>query len=375
MNKEKAKILNKALEMGNLPEGCNDPELLALFKAGGQIKNSSFNNSVSVADFKDRLKMDILAKRQANAFSMKDKISRFFENLHASLTTKRLYPAVAAFLLIVIVTATFRFWPNGGFSPLSIEAAYAHDNFTVETSSGGDMGIETDTQFIIKSKTAISDMESLKANIKLSPEVNFDLKKVSDKEFKLIPNGKLADKTVYRLVIASTYINDNNLTVDYNYSWAFQVKDKFKVVGSIPANASSAPANTGIEINFSTENFEGVEKAFSISPATSGKFEKHNRTIVFVPDKPLTVGALYTVNISPSVKNSNTNETLESTYSFQFEVQNDSSKTVINFSNETAEFSTSQNPAFSVYISDDQKNQKISTKVYNFHSLNDFADF
>lgn len=373
MNKEKAKILNKALEMGSLPEGCNDPELLALFKAGGHIKNSSFNNSVVAADFKDRLKRDILAKRQTNAFSMKDKISRFFENLHASLTTKRLYPAVAAFLLIVIVTATFKFWPNGGFSPLSIEAAYAHDNFTVETSSGDDMGIETDTQFVIKSKTAISDVESLKANIKLSPEVDFDLKKISDKEFKLTPNKKLTDKTVYRLVIASTYINDNNLTVDYNYSWAFQVKDKFKVVGSTPTNSSSAPANTGIEIIFSTENFEGFEDAFSISPATPGKFEKHGRTMVFVPEKPLTVGSLYSVKINPSVKNSNTGEVLENPYSFQFEVQNSSSSNVISFLNDTAEFSTSQNPAFGIYINNEQKNNKISTKVYNFHSLDDFS--
>lgn len=374
MNKEKAKILSKALEIGHLPEGCNDSELLALFKAGEQIKNSTFNNLVPVADFKDRLRADILAKRQAKAFSMKDKIFRFFANLRHRLTVRRLYPALAVFLLIVIITATFKFWPQGGFSPLSIEAAYAHDNFIVEPSSGGNLGIETDTQFIIKSKTSILDLESLKANIKLSPEVGFTLNKISDKEFRLIPNSKLADKTVYRLLIASTYINDQNLSVDYNYSWAFQVKDKFKIVGSTPANASSAPANTGIEINFSTENFEGFEKAFSISPTTSGKFEKHNRAMVFVPEKPLSVGTLYTVNINPSIKNTNTGETLENTYVFQFEVQDKAAKTGLSFVSETAEFSTNQNPAFGIYVNDEQKGQKVSTKVYDFHSLNDFVD-
>jgi hypothetical protein len=373
MNKEKAKILEEAFVAGKLPEGCNDPELLALFKVGDDIKDSTFNNSVITADFKDRLKADILARRQTNAFSMKDKISDLLETLRAGVTRKRLYPALATLLLIAIITVTFKFWPHAGFSPLSIEAAYAHDNFTIETSSGGDLGINPDTQFIIKSKTAITDINTLRSNIKLSPAVDFDLKEVSKYEFNLIPKNNLTDKLVYRVTIASTYINDNKLTVNYNYSWAFQVKDKFKVVGSIPADRSSAPANTGIEITFSTENFENFESAFSISPATPGKFEKHNRTIVFVPAKPLTAKTLYTVNVNPSVSNSATGEKLSEAYHFQFEVQDDLARAEIRFTDDMAEFTTSQNPAFAAYLTDRQANKKVTTKIYNYHSLTDFT--
>lgn len=374
MNKDKLEKFNDSLEKGVFVTGCNDPEILALLKAGEKIKDSAFNNSAPDDNFKDRLKRGIAAKRQADSLTMKNKINRFFENFNSQINRKRLYPVMASLLIVAVVMLTFKFWPNNSFSPLTIEAAYAHDNFTVEPTAGGELGVENDTQFIIKSKTPIASTDSLRDNITLFPTTNFELKKVSDYEFNLIPENKLSDKTVYRLQIASTYINDNGLTVDYDYSWAFQVKDVFKVIGSIPTDRSKAPANTGIEISFSNDNFTDFEDAFNISPKVSGRFEKHNRTMVFVPEKPLTAGVLYTVTVDKKVKNSISGENLSEDFRFQFEVQDTTSKTIISFVEDSAEFSSTQNPAFGIYVNQDQTDQKITTKVYNFHKLDDYTE-
>lgn len=374
MNKDKLEKFNDSLEKGVFVTGCNDPEILALLKAGEQIKDSAFNNSAPDDNFKDRLKRDIAAKRQADSLTMKNKINRFFENFNSQINRKRLYPVIASLLIVAVVMLTFKFWPNNSFSPLTIEAAYAHDNFTVEPTAGGELGVENDTQFIIKSKTPITSTDSLRDNITLFPTTNFELKKVSDYEFHLMPENKLSDKTVYRLQIASTYINDNGLTVDYDYSWAFQVKDVFKVIGSTPTDRSKAPANTGIEISFSNDNFTDFEDAFNISPKVSGRFEKHNRTMVFIPEKPLTAGVLYTVTVDKKVKNSISGENLAEDFRFQFEVQDAASKTIISFVDDTAEFSSTQNPAFAIYFNQNQGDQKITTKVYNFHKLDDYTE-
>lgn len=376
MNKEKVKILNEALEKDNNWEDCNDPEVLALLKAGEMIKNSVLKTEAPQQDFKDRLKAEILVRRQTNSFSMKDKMSQAWNNFTSRLTIKRLAPAMVVIVLVAVVFTAVKFWPGGGFSPLSIDTAYAKDNFTVETSSGGELGIEPDTQFIIKSKTAIKDINSLRSNIKLLPDTDFDLVSVSDHEFRLTPKNNLSDRQAYRLVISSSYINENDLTVDRDYSWAFQVKDSFKVVGSIPADKSSTPSNTGIEIIFSTENFSGFENAFSISPAVQGKFEKHGRTMVFVPDKPLVKNILYTVNIAPTITNTLTNEKLSEAYHFQFEVNDDNNwtpKSLVFIDGEKIEFSTKQNPAFAVYTANKNRDEKISTKIYNYRSVEDFV--
>jgi len=374
MNKEKAKLLNEALTLGTSPADCNDPEISALLEAGEKIKGSTFNNLAPDADFQERLKAEISARRQTNTFSMKDKISALWEDWRSRLTLRRLAPALAFVVLIAVIVTAVKFWPGNVPSPFVIDAAYAKDNFTVTPTAGGDAGVEADTQFIIKSKVAIKDISTLRSNIKLSPDADFDLKAVSDHEFRLTPKEKLADRRVYKLAIASTYVNESGLSVDHTYSWAFQVKDKFKVVGSTPANRTSAPANTGIEVTFSTENFNGFENAFSIAPTVAGKFEKHKRTMVFVPDKPLATSTLYTVVVNTSVVNTDTNEHLSEPFNLQFEIQSDNTApSTINFTDDMVEFSTSQSPAMSVFINNQKESQKISTKVYNYRSVADFT--
>ncbi|MFA4999905.1 MAG: alpha-2-macroglobulin family protein [Patescibacteria group bacterium] len=374
MNKEKAKLLAAALAAGQAPSECNDPEISALLEAGDKIKSSVSKDLAPTVDFQDRLRMEILARRQAKTFSMKDKIAKIWEAWFSRFNVRRLAPALALVVILAVIITAVKFWPQSGFSPFTVETAYARDNFSVEATAGGEFGVEANTHFVIKSKTAIKDLDSLRANIKLSPATEFDLTAVNEYEFRLIPKDGLVDKVVYRLTIASAYVNDQGLTVDHLYSWAFQVKNKFKITGSLPADRTSALANTGIEINFSTENFTGFETAFNITPAVEGAFEKHRQTMVFVPKQSLNPGTLYTVTVAPSVNDLATGENLSEAYRFQFEVREEEAPaTTINFADDLVEFATEQNPAFSVYARNKQAEQLAAVKVYNYQSLDAFT--
>jgi len=86
-----------------------------------------------------------------------------------------------------------------------------------------------------------------------------------------------------------------------DFSWAFQVKDDFKLIASIPRDkGTNVPTNSGIEFTFSHENFENYEENFSIQPKAEGRFEIHKRTLVFVPTK-LKGGEIYTVKLKAGV--------------------------------------------------------------------------
>ena len=377
MNKYKADNLEKAWSSGLRPEDCNDPEITALLEAGETISRSRYKTSAPNSDFQASLKAEIRAERHKKIFSMNNqqkeakKPSRF----NFSFQPKILRPTLALALVVIITITAVRFWPQSpGFEPFRIDAAFASDNFSVEASESSNSGIEADTNFIIKSKTAISEIDSLRSSIKLLPATEFDLKKVNDYEFILTPVVNLADKKVYKLEISSEYIDDNGLTVLNNNSWAFQVKDAFKVVSSIPADKSNnVPVNTGIEFDFSTEDIKGFEQAFSISPQVAGRFEKHGRTMVFVPTQSLATGTIYTINLSDNVSRGETGEKLAEAKTIRFETQaDDQAEAAIRLLAERREFSTIQNPTFQVFVANDY-GENPNIKIYNYNSRDNFA--
>ena len=378
MNKYKADNLEKAWSAGTRPEDCNNPETAALLQAGEALSRSRYETSAPSPDFQERLKTEIAVERHKQAFSMNNQQTgdkkRF--SFKFNLQPKIIRPALAMALVVIILATAVRFWPQGpGFAPFRIDAAFANDNFSVEATDSSKAGIEVDTRFVIKSKTAISEIDSLRASIKLSPVTEFDLEKVSDYEFILTPAENLVDKKVYKLEISSEYINDNGLTVENNNSWAFQVKDVFKVVSSIPADKSNnVPVNTGIEFDFSSEEIYGFEQAFSISPQVAGRFEKHGRTMVFVPTQPLATGTIYTINLSESVSRGETGEKIAEAKTIKFETQSDNqAEAAIYLLADRREFSTIQNPAFQVFVAND-RGENPNIKIYNYNSHDNFAN-
>ena len=80
-------------------------------------------------------------------------------------------------------------------------------------------------------------------------------------------------------------------------------KDTFKVQSVLPDDQTvSVPVNTGIEITFS-DRVSDIDSLFSVSPDVKGRFEKHGKTVVFVPEKELSYKTVYTVTLKAGVKN------------------------------------------------------------------------
>ncbi|HLD60756.1 MAG TPA: Ig-like domain-containing protein, partial [Patescibacteria group bacterium] len=379
MFKSKIKKFLDFFHKGQPSSECNDPEVKALLEAGERIKRSAFHSSPASSNFQAKLLAEIKEKRRLNQNSMQDKIGIWMrEFFHPT----RLKAAVAFVVLVAVVATTFHFWPGqeGQWSRLLIDTAYAHDNFEVEPTKSDSIGIEGDTAFVIKSKVAI-DRGTLEKNIKLFPEVKFELQQVNDKEFKLVPKEELKPKTVYRVYITSSYVNENGITTDRNYSWAFQVKNIFKIMHTLPRDrASGVPINSGIEVTFSHENVKDFEKNFSITPKAIGRFEYHKRTAVFVP-KGLTPGIIYTVTIKKGVGIKDSKETLERGTTFQFETmpsekQENSAYRSFYFSNNFVEFDTAHEPALPAYFHSSDRNAASSSvhiTVYAYPSAEEFA--
>jgi hypothetical protein len=351
--------LNQELQNGQTQSG-NDGFDSALKQAEDKIKSAKFQAQPASAVFQDSLKQKILEARKQK-ISMKN----VFAPLVFLLKPAFYIPAVALVLIVAVTLTSLYLWPT--FTPgvkeqspftrlsnLLISPAYAQDNFVVEATESDGLGVDSATAFIIKSKEVV-DADLLKQNITLTPAAAFEFKKISDTEFKVTPENQLESKTVYNLKIASAYINDAGLTVSRDYSWAFQVKDQFKIKSSLPRHQSAGvPLDTGIEIVFSHEGFTNYEKAVTFEPKISGKFEVHKKVLVFVP-KELKPGVIYTVTVNKDLlKVKNSTQTLSENYVFEFETSgtgetrgNESYFSLSNYS--FNQFTTEKAPFFEVY--------------------------
>jgi hypothetical protein len=97
----------------------------------------------------------------------------------------------------------------------------------------------------------------------------------------------------------------------------------------LPADESvNVPVNSGIEIEFSHENYEDIDSFFEISPKVEGRFERHKKTAVFVP-KNLEEGTIYTVRIKKGLKIKDSVRSIEEDYIFSFETAKDSTENQI----------------------------------------------
>lgn len=351
----------------------------SLLEAEQLIKKAQFPEQPASNDFREALKSKIMEKRQK-----KNYMKNLTKSFASMFTVRRLTPVVSFMVIVALVLTTMHYWPAqdefspyGKFARLIISPAYAHDNFEIEVTKGDSIGVDSDTEFVIKSKEAI-DFDLLKENISLYPTIAYEVKKVNDNEFKVIPAEPLEEKTVYNVQIAASYIAENGLEVSSDYSWAFQVRDNFKVIGSLPRDkGSQVPTNTGVEVTFSHENFINYDKAFSIEPKVDGRFEVHKRTLVFVPAAELKKGTIYSVKIDKNIISlQGSDKELSQDYVFQFETVPEGTVTQrqsssFSFSDDFVDFSPQNEPFFQVYMYN-MKVEKVPFKVYSFKSVDNF---
>jgi hypothetical protein len=160
----------------------------------------------------------------------------------------------------------------------------------------------------------------------------------------LQPAAPLQPGVVYRFDLA-------NAAGDPAESWAFQADMALHVVETLPyRRATDVPVTTGIEITFDQDGVKDAAEHFRIQPQATGRFERHARTLVFVPDKRLKAETVYTVTLTRGVTVEGTGQALEADVVFQFETRTrrTSSRSVAWLTRDLFDSSTTDRPLLGV---------------------------
>lgn len=231
------------------------------------------------------------------------------------------------------------------------------------------LGTFSDSSFTLKSDVDLA-VKTVKESVVFFPDTDFDVKQVNARQFNITPKTSLRDNSLYRIKVTSD---------KKTFSWAFQTKNDFRVVQTLPRDkATYVPLNTGIEVTFSHDKWEDIgvkENNFEVTPFVEGRFERHGRTVSFVP-KGLLPDTLYTIKIKKGLKLKGTDETLQDDFVFRFETQSASREQAqLNFSKNFYEFSPSDTPAFDIYSSP-QGSEDLTVRVFQYPSPQGFySDF
>jgi len=305
---------------------------------------------------------------------MKDKLFSFFSKNPVLIVS-----AVAVVLLTatVIAAALGLFGGEGKEAPdtsvMTDNVVYADDmsfmdsDIKISAKDSDTIGVSPTSSFrLLFGKTP--DEKALSASLSVEPEQAYDLKKVSDKEYSVVFEKPLASDSVYSFVI-----NDKN--TGEKQSWSFQTKKSLSVARTLPRDKSArVPVNSGIEITFNHQDIENAEKNFSISPEVKGRFEWHDKTLVFVPEK-LEQGTIYTVTLKKGIGIKGSSEKLAEDLTFRFQTEmsgNADSKLYYSFSDNLYSFTSKETPALSIYADEKLDDTDVAVNLYSYNGHEDF---
>lgn len=223
----------------------------------------------------------------------------------------------------------------------------------------------TDTNFIIKSEKNYAK-GIMKKIVSIEPEIEYTLDKTAKGTYLVTPKEKLDDSSIYNV-----YIN-----VDENkpaLSWAFQTKEEFKVISTLPSeDTAGVETNTAITVNFS-KPVEDIENYFEISPKVEGRFEYSNKKVSFVPDEILSEDTVYKVLIKKGLKSYFNDEFIED-YTFSFRAASDKPYFyLINGYQETVK--PTEVPKILVSSGDIYKTATFNIKAYKLNSVQEYATY
>ena len=241
-----------------------------------------------------------------------------------------------AVAVVVTVTAGTLGWSRPAPSSIAPGASAPDRSARPATSSGGPLAeplaavdvhpiaalaadhavgsvVQLDSRFRLTSVDG-TPASTLASRLTVTPRLAFSATPESgDQAVTLVPDDPLDPGVVYRFALAGSA----GELVD---TWAFQARQALHIVSTIPDHQQSdVPLDTGIEVTFDQDGVGDVWSHISIDPPTDGRFETHDRTIAFVPDKPLAPRAIYTVTVTKGVKASDTGEQTQEDTRFSFE--------------------------------------------------------
>ncbi len=288
------------------------------------------------------------------------KKSNFIQNFRYYLKRPKTYFVLVAFLLLVGAVIFY-------------QKVILHEEisqFELTPKIFDSAGITPSTSFILKSTADLSETV-IEKYLKFSPQVEYSAKKISamTPTYEIIPNVSLATDTVYSIAIAEGPI------AEHTYSWAYQVKAPFQIIGTLPRDkASGVPVNTGIEITFNRENIINPGNSFEISPAVPGRFEVRRNVLVFIPTEPLLEKTVYSIKIKPGIKISGSDDSLATDKEVQFETTEKYSYLEPQFNFDKTFWEKNPGEEISFEVSASYLKGDVPLSVYKFNNLQEFVD-
>ncbi|MCL5411573.1 MAG: Ig-like domain-containing protein [Patescibacteria group bacterium] len=245
---------------------------------------------------------------------------------------------------------------------------------TLKPTLADTLGVDRTSAFILKSKNPLA-LEAVKSSFKVEPKTDYEIKEENSKEFRIIFPKALERNKIYKFELATTSEEaTESVSLEKDLSWAFQVKNPFRVVQTLPRDkATSVALGVGIEITFSHDNYQDIDSFFEITPKVEGRFERHRRTVIFVP-KHLQPDTLYTVKLKKGLGFEGSEEKLKEDYVFQFETESHREKYNFEFTREISEFPNTEKPAFSVYLYHEDAAPTLNVSAFQFPDQSAFLN-
>lgn len=220
------------------------------------------------------------------------------------------------------------------------------------------VGVDLSSGFKILCDNSMAQ-SALENTLSVSPQESYSIEKVSTGEFHIRFDRDLKPDSIYRFSFD-----------DGNRSWAFQTKKAFSLSRTMPRDKSTyVPTDTGIELTFSHEEIKNLEEHFEISPPVKGHFIYHHKTAIFMPEKELEPGTIYTVTVKKGLELKGSSDVLEGDHSFTFETQRapgDEIYEYLNFTETLYSFTPDREPVLDVYASQDLMEQELRVTVLKY---------
>lgn len=253
-----------------------------------------------------------------------------------------------------------------GGIPVSAEEA------KVVASEQTTLGVGNNSSYTLNLTKDVEKVD-LEKNLIVSPNLPYKIEQKSKQQYEIKFDSPLEAKQIVKFELKT---NPEKRDVDpkINLSWAFQVKDTFRVINTLPRDKSTGvPVNTGIEIVFNTPKFKDPSNLISISPKTEGEFKRNGSVEIFVP-KNLKPSTLYTVSIKAGLGVDGSDEKLDKDYSFQFETAVDANapNDFTDFNQDFYEFTNNIKPSFE--LAGLENNPTLQADIFSFTSLDDFEN-
>jgi len=231
------------------------------------------------------------------------------------------------------------------------------DNVQFSASQKSLSGVNPQSSIILASSQFI-DPAAVSQTIRITPEVDYSIKKINDNSVEVNFQKPLEKSTVYQISLDRS-------------KWAFQVESPLTVTGSLPRDKTiGVKLNTPIEFYLNNPEFiESAEKYFEIQPPIAGRFEKHQNSLVFIPSS-LSPNTLYTVTLKQGFPLTDNSQKLEKNFSIKFETGSSEKIPVrrFDFLKSITESTPDQAPVI-ILNNWDPPSSKVKAKIYQFNNF------